>query len=127
MIAKKRVKVKAYEKIEGKTKRGGRRPGSGRKKGTPNKKTAAVIQAVEEGGVMPLDYMLDVMRSPIPTDAEPTVEVAMRGLRFEAAKAAAPYVHPKLSAVEHTGKGGTPLFPTNVNINVVGIEPAAHR
>jgi hypothetical protein len=29
--------------------------------------------------------------------------------RFEAAKAAAPYIHPRLAAIEHTGKGGGPV------------------
>ena len=34
------------EKVEGKTKRGGKRPGSGRKKGTPNKTTTVVKDAI---------------------------------------------------------------------------------
>jgi hypothetical protein len=33
----------------------------------------------------------------------------MDGMRFEAAKAAAPYVHPKLAAIEHSGPEGAPL------------------
>jgi hypothetical protein len=31
-----------------------------------------------------------------------------RAMRFEAAKIAAPYCHPRLQAVEHSGKAGAP-------------------
>ena len=70
--------------------KGGKRPGAGRKAGVPNKRTAAVIEAVEASGVTPLDYMLDVMRNPA-NDA---------AMRLDAAKSAAGYVHAKLSAVD---------------------------
>lgn len=66
----------------------GPKPGSnrngGRQKGTRNRRTQAVITAVMETGISPLDYLLQVMRDPA-GDA---------GVRLEAAKAAAPYVHP---------------------------------
>lgn len=65
----------------------------GRQKGTPNKKTAATVAAVEAGGITPLDYLLAVMR-----DADKPADI-----RTDAAKAAAPYVHPKLAAIEHSG------------------------
>lgn len=74
--------------------RGGKRPNAGRKKGSPNKATADRQKAVEESGLTPLDYMLAIMRN----------EEAATETRFEAAKAAAPYVHPKLSAVDVNGK-----------------------
>jgi hypothetical protein len=77
----------------------------GRKRGTPNKKSAAMIEAVEKNGITPLEYLLDVMRKPYPKDADAATKVTIDGMRFEAAKAAAPYVHPRLSAVE-TGKPG---------------------
>jgi hypothetical protein len=36
--------------------------------------------------------------------------------RFEAAKAAAPYVHPKLAQIQHSGKDGGPIeLEHNVN------------
>lgn len=42
------------EKVDGKSKRGGKRPGSGRKKGVPNKLTgdlkAAILEAAETAG-----------------------------------------------------------------------------
>ena len=74
----------------------------GRKKGTPNKATAAKAEAIAKSGQTPLDFMLSVMRSP----ANP------QDIRLDAAKSAAPYVHPKLAAIEHTGKGGEALIPT---------------
>lgn len=69
--------------------KGGKRPGAGRKPGVPNKRTAEIQSAVEASGITPLEFMLDVMRNG--TD---------QAMRFEAAKAAAPYVHAKLSSVE---------------------------
>lgn len=47
----------------------------------------------KETGVMPLDYLLAVMR-----DEEQAQEV-----RIDAAKAVLPYLHPRLAAVEHFG------------------------
>lgn len=81
------------------SKNGGRRPGAGRKKGSPNKKTAELQKAVEESGVTPLEFMLNIMREPI-TGLEPKDQLQAMMLRFEAAKAAAPYVHPRLSSVD---------------------------
>jgi hypothetical protein len=65
----------------------------GRKKGVPNRATASKAAAIAESGQIPLDYMLAVMRD----------EKAPAERRDEMAKAAAPYVHPKLAAVEHSG------------------------
>lgn len=73
--------------------RGGKRVGAGRKPGVPNTKTKELIDKVEASGLTPLDYMLSLLR-----DAELPAEA-----RFEAAKAAAPYVHARLAAVEHSG------------------------
>lgn len=78
-----------------------RKKAGGRKKGTPNKATAAKAAQIARSGLTPLDYMLKVMRdSKQPDD-----------IRLDAAKSAAPYVHPKLAAIEHTGAGGAPLIP----------------
>ncbi len=73
----------------------------GRKKGTPNKATtAAKIRAeVAASGEVPLDYMLRVMR-------DKTVEPVRRDAM---AKAAAPYVHPSLASVRHSGDEQNPL------------------
>jgi len=52
-----------------------------------------------DGGISPLDYMLDVLRD----------ENMETSARMDAAKAAAPYVHARLASVEHKGEGGGPL------------------
>lgn len=74
----------------------------GRTKGTPNRATVARQQEIAATGLTPLDYMLSIMRD----ESNPT------DMRLDAANKAAPYVHPKLAAVEHTGKGGVALTPT---------------
>lgn len=92
-----------------KVKRGGARPGAGRPKGMPNKRTRELQKAVEDSGITPLDFMLNVMRGKAPEGADAAEVIAWEAMRFEAAKAAAPYVHPKLAAVEVTGKDGGPV------------------
>src|SRR6516164_10305447 len=64
----------------------------GRQKGTPNRATAAKADEIAASGMTPLDYMISVMRD----------ETASRPERLEAAAKAAPYVHPRLSAIEYT-------------------------
>ncbi len=72
----------------------------GRTKGTPNKASAAKAAAIAASGLTPLDYMLQVMRN----KKNPTV------MRLDAANKAAPFVHSRLSAVEHSGTDGGPLI-----------------
>jgi hypothetical protein len=73
--------------------RGGKREGAGRKPGVPNTKTRELVEKVEASGLTPLDYMLAQMRD----------EENAKELRMDAAKAAAPYVHARLAAIEHSG------------------------
>ena len=68
----------------GEPKTGGRKPGS------RNKATAERERVLAASGLTPLEYMLKVMRN---NRMPPTA-------RLDAAKAAAPFVHPRLSAVE---------------------------
>ena len=65
----------------------------GRKKGSLNKVTYEMKAAIAASGETPLEYMLRIMRD----------EAAESTRRDEMAKAAAPYLHPRLSSVEHTG------------------------
>jgi hypothetical protein len=67
----------------------GRKTG-GRQKGARNCATAEARAAAEATGILPLDYMLSVMRDST-ADAKRRDAMAM---------AAAPYLHPKVSAVE---------------------------
>lgn len=62
----------------------------GRKKGVPNKATLAKEAKIAASGLTPLDWMLQVLRDKNQPDER----------RDEMAKAAAPYVHPKLASVE---------------------------
>ena len=73
--------------------RGGARPGAGRKPGQTTKLNEKARAKALEGGISPLDYMLCILRD----------EQNPEAVRFEAAKAAAPYVHAKLAAIEHSG------------------------
>jgi hypothetical protein len=52
----------------------------------------AKAAAIAASGLTPLDYLLSVLRD----------ETASRAERMEAASKAAPYVHPRLAAVEYT-------------------------
>lgn len=70
--------------------RGGTRPGAGRPPGSKNQKTRDTAAAAAAAGQTPVEYLLSVMRNPSRTAAQ----------RLEAAKAAAPYCHPRLSAVQ---------------------------
>lgn len=71
---------------------GGARPGAGRKRGSVTKKTTEVAQRAAAQGITPLEVMLAAMRQ------------AYRKKDMAAAagfaKDAAPYMHPRLSAVQ---------------------------
>jgi hypothetical protein len=63
-----------------------------------------------EGGITPLEFMLNIMRTEPDSDIEDSrILQALLEMRFEAAKAAAPYIHPKLAAVELSGGVGVDL------------------
>jgi hypothetical protein len=62
-------------------------------------------------GLTPLEYMLKVMRTEPDPTLEPRELTSAIVMRFEAAKAAAPYIHPRLAAVEHSGPDGEALMP----------------
>lgn len=72
--------------------KGGPKTG-GRQKGSTNKATAAREAEVKASGLTPLDFMLNMLRD----------ENAKPADRMWAAEKAAPYVHPKLANVEHSG------------------------
>lgn len=79
----------------------GSKPGErrgGRQKGTPNVKTAQTIAAIAASGETPLDFLLRIMR---------TTEDETRAI--DAAKAAAPYVHAKLSSIDVGNKDEKPF------------------
>lgn len=78
--------------------RGGARKGAGRKKGTLTRRTQEIVAQASADGETPLEYMLRVMRTS--DDAKRKDAMAI---------AAAPFVHPKLAAVEHKGDPDNPV------------------
>ena len=87
-----------------------RKKTGGRAKGVQNKKSIARradYARMIDKGISPLEYMLTTMRD---TNAEDSA-------RLEAAKAAAPYIHPRLTAVEHTGRDGGAI-ETNTSLTL---------
>ncbi len=75
--------------------RGGRRPGAGRPKGSLSKRTKDRLAFGEEAaalGITPLEIMLRHMRS--------LWDAGRKADACTIAKDVAPYVHPRLSAVE---------------------------
>lgn len=86
--------------------RGGKRPGAGRKPGAATKKTREIANKAIEEGLSPLDYLLSLMRDEsLPADD-----------RKDAAKAAAPYVHPRLNAIDHKSTDGTMTPPEEIRL-----------
>jgi hypothetical protein len=85
--------------------RGGKRPGAGRKAGSANKLTRKIADKAVAEGVTPLEYMLRLLRIQTPAGADADRKAQIEAMRFEAAKAAAPYIHPKLGAIEHKVEG----------------------
>ena len=83
--------------------RGGSRSGAGRPKGAHNKASDERQAKIAAAGETPLDVMIEAMRAH--RDAGDLDKAADR------AKDAAPYVHPRLTAVEATGKDGKDLIP----------------
>lgn len=77
---------------------GGKRQGSGRKVGSVTKRTREIADKAIKEGVTPLEVMVKIMNDALAIQDIPTA--------LDAAKSAAPYIHPRLQAVEHSGKDG---------------------
>jgi hypothetical protein len=95
--------------------RGGKRPGAGRKRGRLNNRTIAhkeLASAAAGEGITPLELMLKRMRyyhslaereMRKGEEADRHIIDAALKAANESAKDAAPFLHPRLSAVEHSG------------------------
>jgi hypothetical protein len=95
----------------------GRKTG-GRQKGTRNRATEEARAAAELTGVMPLDYMLSVMRD---SRADSKRRDAM-------AMAAAPYLHPKLTAIDANLSPAAADIPTKkTSVEVRFVVPSGHH
>lgn len=103
--------------------RGGKRPGSGRPKGATTRRTQEIAARAQEQGLTPLEVMLDNMRFAVDGAQKALACVLgedgginaynqlleLRKLAQDCAKDAAPYMHPRLQAIEHTGQNGKPI------------------
>ena len=67
----------------------------GRPPGAKNKATIEREKAIKEYGITPLDYMLSIVCD----------NGQDQQTRLDAAKAAAPYVHPRLATIEQNNTG----------------------
>jgi hypothetical protein len=76
----------------------------GRKKGSKNKRTVELEKAT--GGILPLDYMLRVLRD---EQADPL-------RRDEMAKAAAPYIHARRAPEDRKGNTIPPMIYYTPNL-----------
>jgi hypothetical protein len=89
----------------------GRKTG-GRRKGSRNRATAEARAAAKATGILPLDYMLSVMRD----------DGADQRRRDAMATAAAPYLHPKLSAIDAKLSGASEE-PTTTSLEIHFVHP----
>lgn len=104
--------------------------GGNTRKGERNKRTLALQVLTERmisKGVLPLEYMLKVLRAPDitkdPTETDLQFKARQREdteLRLEAARLAAPYVHPKI-AQEITLGGNSNEGDSEQPINLVDV------
>jgi hypothetical protein len=91
--------------------RGGPRKGAGRPAGSATTKTREIANKAAEAGITPLEVMLEAMNSfRFAGDLEKAAGFA---------KDAAPYIHPKLAAIEHTAPDGIDLRVTKVERVIV--------
>lgn len=103
---------------------GGARKGAGRKKGSQTKRTQEIIAVASAQGISPLEVMLDNMRFAHAQAAELLTKVAtgnepldanledilkLRSVAQSCASDAAPYLHPRLANVQHSGDADNPI------------------
>ena len=81
--------------------RGGKRAGAGRPAGSATKRTREIADQAAANGVMPLEVMLHAMRWHFEAKRYDEAHVAARD--------AAPYLHPKLAAIEHSSDPERPV------------------
>ena len=106
----------------------------GRKQGTPNKACAAKAAAIAASGLTPLDFAIATMRryaakaeaweqiaddeTATPSERAEAAKTAREYTQFamDAAKTAAPYIHPKLAAIAppEPGQQIAPLPPVQL-------------
>lgn len=89
--------------------------------------TQEAADRIFRDGITPLEFMVNLMREPKPKRGRGESE-GNYGLRiqnwqrqcFEAAKAAAPYIHPRLQAVEHSSSTDDDPTDRCIRVEVIG-------
>lgn len=81
----------------------------GRQKGAANVKSRDIADKASTEGITPLEYMLKILRD----------ESADSTRRDDMAKAAAPYMHPRLQATELKGTGKDGSIPISLTVKFV--------
>jgi|SRR6185369_6884851 len=92
--------------------RGGKRANAGRKVGSATKKTREIADRAAATGVTPLEIMLASMwafAKQAKKEKDAGLKLRLMAQAADVAKDAAPYMHPRLNAIEHTGPGGGPV------------------
>lgn len=112
--------------------KGGARTGAGRKEGSLTRRTREIAEVAAAKGITPLEVMMSAMmelykeaancsrdhhdhgdNSKEHDDGHDTMftenRIKLLNMAATIARHAAPYIHPRLSAIEHTGKDGAPL------------------
>ena len=112
--------------------KGGARPGAGRKEGSLTKRTREIAEVAAAQGITPLEIMMSTMMALYKEAGNCSRDhhdhgdkaddhddgltamitenrIKLLNMAATIARHAAPYVHPRLSAIEHTGKDGAPL------------------
>jgi len=95
----------------------------GRTKGTLNRRTAAIKAVMDEGaleGITPLEVMLGAMRD--------AWEKGDKAQAANFAKDAAPYLHPRLANVQHSGDAENPVETvTRIELTSPEADNGTHR
>ena len=108
--------------------KGGKRAGAGRKPGSVTKKNQEIAAKAMKEGITPLELVLAAMRLHYAqSQKERSLEKKALHLRAAAhyASLAAPYVHPRLSAIQHAGPNDGPMvwrveIPSQVRVAIAG-------
>lgn len=114
------------------TGRGGARKGAGRKPGAVSVKTREIAERlISDGGLTPLEVMLKTMRAFMSAAEQPGFagedSLKLMTAASRVASDAAPYMHPRLAAIEHSGPDGAPISVDWTNLSADAAEAAYKR
>ena len=94
----------------------------GRQKG-PIKRSREAQEIVEKMGFCPVEFLATIAQRGVMVNPDGTETTVAADMRLDAAKAVAPYVRPKLSATQVTGRDGTPLAVVGFDMSKLMADP----